>query len=219
MLKRVSCGGLEAGKHSDYLCLTLTHFPFIYLSFLKSEWNSSLVSSLSDCQTFQWSHLKVSFFFFFQHVGNFHYFGAAVTFGIPGSFSLPFLVPPEETQKHKHLRRVSASSHLLAQKMEATCGLQEQVLCSGTSPRAWRAGWKKQGLILSFRLFGSPWKTRRSCEWRARSETDMESRAGVCFQSPVFYTFSFSFWAIHSFRLGFISLMYLESVKYYLFKG
>lgn len=94
MLKLVSCGSLQARKHNNYLCLTLTHLPFIYLSFFKSEWNSSLVSSLSDCQTFQWSHLKVFGVFFFQHVGNFHYFGAAVTFGIPGSFSLPFLVPP-----------------------------------------------------------------------------------------------------------------------------
>lgn len=65
MLKRVNCGSLEAGKHNNYLCLTLWHtfLLFIFL-FLKSEWNSSLVGSLSDCQTFQWSHLKVPFFFF-----------------------------------------------------------------------------------------------------------------------------------------------------------
>lgn len=35
---------------------------------------------------------------FFGHVGNFHYFNPAVTFGIPESFSLPFLGPPRDSE-------------------------------------------------------------------------------------------------------------------------
>lgn len=31
-------------------------------------------------------------------MGNFHYFDPAVTFGIPESFSLPFLVPPGDSE-------------------------------------------------------------------------------------------------------------------------
>lgn len=31
-------------------------------------------------------------------MGNFHYFSLAVTFGIPGSFSLPFLVPLQDPE-------------------------------------------------------------------------------------------------------------------------
>lgn len=31
-------------------------------------------------------------------MGNFHYFNPAVTFGIPESFSLPFLVPPRGSE-------------------------------------------------------------------------------------------------------------------------
>lgn len=130
--------------------------------------------------------------FFFQHVGNFHYFGAAVTFGIPGSFSLPFLVPPEETQKRKHLRRVFASSHLLAQKMEATCGLQEQVLCSGTSPQAWRAGRKKQDLILSFRAVWKPLENK-ALLWMESSERDRHGESGrsLLSESCILYLFFF----------------------------
>lgn len=84
----------------------------------------------------------------------------------------------------------------------------------------WEMGGRSKTWFLVSGLFGNPWKTRHVCEWRAQTEDWRgESGRSLLSESCILYHFFLSFWAIHSFHLEFISLLYLESMKYCLFKG
>lgn len=168
MLKRVNCGSLEAGKHNNYLCLTLWHtfLLFIFL-FLKSEWNSSLVSSLSDCQTFQWSHLKVSFFFF----SNMWAIFIISVQQWPLEFQDHFLSPswcPHKRPRSTNIWGASLHLHICwHRRWRPLVDYKSRCCAEGQTHRLWEMGGRSKTWFLVSGLFGSPWKTRHFCEWRA----------------------------------------------------
>lgn len=90
-----NCGSPKAEGCNN--CFSLTRHTFLFFLFLFSFFfilsiNETLAQSifLGLIARLSSNHIWV----FFRHVGNFHYFNPAVTFGIPESFSLPFLMPP-----------------------------------------------------------------------------------------------------------------------------
>lgn len=168
MLKRVNCGSREAGKHNNYLCLTLWHtfLLFIFL-FLKSEWNSSLVGSLSDCQTFQWSHLKVPFFFF----SNMWAIFIISVQQWPLEFQDHFLSPswcPHKRPRSTNIWGASLHLHICwHRRWRPLVDYKSRCCAEGQTHRLWEMGGRSKTWFLVSGLFGSPWKTRHFCEWRA----------------------------------------------------
>lgn len=168
MLKRVNCGSTEAGKHNNYLCLTLWHtfLLFIFL-FLKSEWNSSLVGSLSDCQTFQGSHLKVPFFFFFNMWAIF----IISVQQWPLEFQDHFLSPswcPHKRPRSTNIWGASLHLHICwHRRWRPLVDYKSRCCAEGQTHRLWEMGGRSKTWFLVSGLFGSPWKTRHFCEWRA----------------------------------------------------
>lgn len=166
MLKRVNCGSLEAGKHNNYLCLTLWHtfLLFIFL-FLKSEWNSSLVGSLSDCQTFQWSHLKVPFF------SNMWAIFIISVQQWPLEFQDHFLSPswcPHKRPRSTNIWGASLHLHICwHRRWRPLVDYKSRCCAEGQTHRLWEVGRRSKTWFLVSGLFGSPWKTRHFCEWRA----------------------------------------------------
>lgn len=169
MLKRVNCGSLEAGKHNNYLCLTLWHtfLLFIFL-FLKSEWNSSLVGSLFDCQTFQWSHLKVPFFFFFSNMWAIFIISVQQW---PLEFQDHFLSPswcPHKRPRSTNIWGASLHLHICwHRRWRPLVDYKSRCCAEGQTHRLWEVGRRSKTWFLVSGLFGSPWKTRHFCEWRA----------------------------------------------------
>jgi hypothetical protein len=97
--------------------------------------------------------------FFKKHMGNFHYFSPAVTFGIPGSFSLPFLVPPEDPEAQTSEGPLGIFTSVgVEDEGHCVVDFQQQVLNMGKSLLVLRDG-QKQYLILSFQAL---WKHLKS---------------------------------------------------------